>query len=396
MYLPNTTLKNDTKLLFVCSKIKSNPNDIKFAKETFASLSDPLFFIMLAKRHGVLPLVYMYIKTIYSEQESMDLVLSPIFHTFQKEYKQIATKNMLMTAETIKMVKLLNKYHIDIIPFKGPLLAHIAYGNITLRQYGDIDLLVCTDALVQAVTLFESQGYKLRESKALLTNPLWIKSSKDITLYHPHKGIVVELHWKLFHTSFANSNVDLWKETEEVIINHTPIRTLPPEILLAYLCIHGSRHLWERLEWIVDLDRLIQNNTLKWDKVFFYAKRFRGKKMLFLGLFLTHRLFKTPLPKVIHQTFHSKKVSQLGEKILPLLESPIATPQATTREVIKRKKLHASMQDSLFETLKFYIHLLFASNPAQVLQEENTYYFYRPFYLIKKHFFKIFKGFSTK
>ena len=52
---------------------------------------------------------------------------------------------MLLTSELIKIMKLLEENDIKAIAFKGPTLAQLAYGDVTLRQYVDLDLLVELD-----------------------------------------------------------------------------------------------------------------------------------------------------------------------------------------------------------------------------------------------------------
>ena len=44
---------------------------------------------------------------------------------------------------------------------------------------------------------------------------------------------------------------------EEVATAGTTFRTLPADVLLVALCVHGAKHVWERLGWIVDVAELI-------------------------------------------------------------------------------------------------------------------------------------------
>jgi hypothetical protein len=55
---------------------------------------------------------------------------------------EIAKTNMLMTAELIAVMKLLKDNEIEAIAFKGPTLSQMAYGDITLRQFSDLDILI--------------------------------------------------------------------------------------------------------------------------------------------------------------------------------------------------------------------------------------------------------------
>jgi hypothetical protein len=46
-------------------------------------------------------------------------------------YTQIAQRNMMMSAELLKIMQLLEKNQIESLAFKGPSLAQMAYGDIT-------------------------------------------------------------------------------------------------------------------------------------------------------------------------------------------------------------------------------------------------------------------------
>jgi len=387
MNLPDPIIKNDTKLLFICSKERTSPEDLIFAKDVLASLSDPLYFVELSSKHGVLPLIYICLKSMDYQQESANILPSHIFDIFKQRYKQVATKNMLMSAEVIKIVKSLGFHKIDVISFKGPLLSKVAYGDITLRQYGDIDLLIRPDKLFQAVTHLESLGYELQASKKLIQNPEWIKSTKDMTLFHPRKGIVVELHWKLFQSSFANTSFDPWDYTQIVEFNRTDIKVFQPELLLAYLCIHGSRHLWERIEWIVDVDRLVRNSSINWNLVLELSSGFEGTKMLLLGLNISKIFFDTPLPKFVLKRIDNKKISILTEKIIPLIENPI-TNSSESKDVFRRKMLHIGMQETFSNELKLLFYTLFQPHYGYILKEGKgrniLFRVVKPFKIIKK------------
>ena len=60
-----------------------------------------------------------------------------------KEYFHLNIhKNLLLTGELINIMKLLDLKSINAIPYKGPILSNLAYGNVSLREFGDIDILI--------------------------------------------------------------------------------------------------------------------------------------------------------------------------------------------------------------------------------------------------------------
>jgi len=69
---------------------------------------------------------------------------------------EIAKTNMLMTSELIMLMKLFEENNIEAIAFKGPTLSQMAYGNLTLRQYADLDILIDEKDLQKSINLLSS------------------------------------------------------------------------------------------------------------------------------------------------------------------------------------------------------------------------------------------------
>lgn len=83
-----------------------------------------------------MPLVYKRLKN-YQE-----LVPKIVLSGLKLNYMNIVKHNMLLTSELIKIMKLLEENDIEAVSFKGPILAQLAYPDITLRQYADLDILI--------------------------------------------------------------------------------------------------------------------------------------------------------------------------------------------------------------------------------------------------------------
>ena len=129
------TLSDELKFLVACCKTKQCKEDRVFIIDHIAERlkSNTLTLISLADKHGILPLVYKSIKEIAAQNEN---AIPPAFLAELKAlYMRISQRNMLMSAELIRIMKLLKENNIEALAFKGPTLSQMAYGDITLRQY---------------------------------------------------------------------------------------------------------------------------------------------------------------------------------------------------------------------------------------------------------------------
>lgn len=306
----------------------------------------------------------------------------------------IVQRNMLMTSELIKIMHLLRENNIEALAFKGPTLSQMAYGDITLRQYVDLDVLVKKGDIYKAGKILENHFYMASGSIEFLNDPIWVSDAKDMTFFNEKKSIAVEIHWKFFKNRYANSShmINFWLDPNEVKINNTTIRTLQTDILLVYLCIHGSMHVWERIEWINDINLLIRTQEIDWDKALIFAKEFQSKTMFLLGLSIAHELFGTKLPEIIRKHIQQKKIIKLKKFTLESLQISDKGYNSLSG-LLRRAKFHANMQDTYINKCKYWQHTFFhrtiASQEENVKKHSALMSLSRPFILIKRYLFNL-------
>ena len=83
-----------------------------------------------------------------------------VFEELKTANTNIVKDNMLMTSELIKVMNLLELNNIKAISFKGPVLSQMAYGNIALRQFVDLDILVEEKSLEKVSSILLENNYE--------------------------------------------------------------------------------------------------------------------------------------------------------------------------------------------------------------------------------------------
>src|SRR5262245_34078973 len=102
---------------------------------TSAGEIDWEYLFQLARRHSIVPLVYVQL-----EQQAPDLIPQQFLAKLKKHYVENSARNTLLTAELCRLINLFRDEGIEAIPYKGPVLALFAYGNIALRRFVDLDV----------------------------------------------------------------------------------------------------------------------------------------------------------------------------------------------------------------------------------------------------------------
>ena len=418
----NTTLNDDLQFLVNCCKTNPTQKDIDFI---FSYLNTERFdldaLIGLAHQHGILPLVYKTILALNADTpvvktkegckklsentspRSLSLskcspLNSEILTKLKAHYQTIARRNMLMSAELIRIMKLLEENGIEALAFKGPALSQMAYGDITLRQYVDLDILVDEKDAFKAGKLMSENGHSAILPLTILSNKTCLHTAKDFSLMSETGGVHTELHWRLFekkyNISLLSCAVD--QKCQTVKINNNEIKTLQNELLLVYLCLHGAKHAFERIEWICDIDRLIRSSEIDWKQAITIAEQSHSKRSFYLGLSLAHHHFHTILPSDLTQSIDANDI-----RALQIMTENQMSEKTSGRSDFKRNRdtffYQAKLFDKKSDMIRFYLSTFFKISTTDcqtfVLPEKLKflYIILRPIRLATNYTQKIFK-----
>ena len=176
------------------------------------------------------------------------------------------TRTCLQRSSHLQLIsRLFLEQAIDVRIFKGIPLSITAFQDATLRDLGDIDLLVAEKDIFHAADILRAQDYQRFEPRARLT-PRRLRSymahQKDFSYEHPTAGVVIDLHWRLFRNRFLPANGGLAEVgVDWLMLGSERIPTLPESGLLLYLCVHGALDGWLRLKWLADIGALLHSMT---------------------------------------------------------------------------------------------------------------------------------------
>ncbi len=246
-----------------------------------------------------------------------------------------ARRSLRLAAELLRLLDLLGARGVAAVPFKGPVLAATLYGDLALRPFRDLDLLVSRADLPAAGDVVRALGYRVRLNFTQAQETAFLDSQCEQAFVR-QDGEIVELHWDLFLRSFALSlDVEqLRNRLQTECLGGREVRTFAPEDLLLVLGAHGAWHVWERLAWICDVAELLrQRPALDWDAVTARAQAAGATRMLWLSLVLASDLLGAPVPSGLRNEAQADRAvrslaSSIGDR---LFAAPISPPGAWRR-----------------------------------------------------------------
>jgi hypothetical protein len=371
------------ELLLCCARTRANERVVARTRELAAEV-DWEYLFLLARRHSVVPLLYLQL-----ERHASDLVPYEKLSQLKKHYLENSARNTILTAELCRLITLFANSGIEAIPYKGPVLALFAYDNLALRRFVDLDIIVNKSDVLKAREILLAHDYTPSKSLSLSQQELLLRTQHNLQFSRDNHRLIVELHWEVAPNLFA-STVDadtLWQNLVSINLNGTQVKTLSAEDLLFSLCVHGSRHLWERLGWICDVAELISRRSIDWNVLLKRAVDADSERMFLLGLYLAERLLDAPLPLEVKQRCDAdERLPSLAENIIARLFSGTTHVPATSREIFK---YNLDVRKTLSARARYVLHMLRPTDSdlgARALPAKLSfaYYLVRPLRLLFK------------
>ena len=306
----------EIELLLCCARTQPSP-EIGQQIQTLAQQSlDWSYLLQTAARHSVLPLLYQNLRTLCPEA-----VPKPVLSELRNFFHTNAAHSLFLTQELLKILKLFQDNDIPAIPFKGPVLAVSVYGNLALRQFGDLDIWVREEDFLRVIIDITAKKYETPFRQGWMGQlPLYKLININYNVHecavvHVDNRVNIDVHKSLTRKSFFLFQLDfeyLWQRIELVDILGTEVSSLQPEDLLLVLCVHGSKHGWEKLGWICDVaEFVLVHQEVEWTLIIEQAKKLGCERMLLMGLTLASNLLDTPLPEIVHQSIEADPKSTL-------------------------------------------------------------------------------------
>ncbi|MDI6645230.1 MAG: nucleotidyltransferase family protein, partial [Methanobacteriaceae archaeon] len=298
-------------------------------------------------------------------------------------------KNLLLTSELINILELLKKSDIGAISYKGPVLAHSAYGNISLRDFRDIDILIDKSDAVNVKRLMISNGYELYLPISI-KDYLYLKLDSEYRFFNRKTGVMIEINWD-FEGIFISFPMDpkfLFNELTKFHFNGMEIEELSPENQILMLSIHNAKHDWNRLLWICDISEFLKSYTnLNWSKILKNAKKIGIKRILLINLFLAKDLFQLNLPnEVLNELESDSKALEITNDIkrrLLIENKSLNLFEKFIFDIKKRDKIRYGLKDSFSGLFKpSYADFQLLPLPENLF---FLYYLIRPFLVFKRY-----------
>ncbi|MFZ3342986.1 MAG: nucleotidyltransferase family protein [Terriglobales bacterium] len=336
---PSTVPLNRTasfELLCACSAAQPNPQQI--ARIARWRLEDFNWeeFLCAAEHHGVSALVA---RNLIEHTATLP---SEIRRSLDSIYVANFRRSLWFAAELMRITRAFAQNQIRAIPYKGPVLAQSAYGDLALRSFSDLDLLITPADFSRAKQTLAELGYQPSKPQTPAVERLWLCKGYERSFDGPAGKNLIELQWNLLPYFYAVDPAvaefrfdDLWIRTGRIALGaHDESRDtssntladasglpcLSPEDSLLILCLHAAKHLWTRLIWIADIAESLRVSDLDSARVVERSRALGITRILAVSFWLAEHLLGAAIPSAAQPVMDDDPAApRLGEECVARL-----------------------------------------------------------------------------
>jgi hypothetical protein len=333
----------------------------------------------LAAINSVAPLVCRTLETVAPQA-----VPSALRAEMELRVQASAMQNGFLAAQLAELARVVDGAGVPALYFKGPLLATAIYGDLSLREFHDLDVLVPPNGFQRAAEALEAHGYTLRAHHG------W-------AAMFARGPVCIDVHQAILPPAYPIPPPfdGWWSRRQHVELAGVRVPTLCSEDLLVLLAAQAARDTWQwtlHLQKICDIaETATAAPGLDWRAVELEAGRLHVRWIVAFGLQLAVRFLDTELPEAAGRAADAPAAvrSLVEQKRQGFFET---SPGETSP--LRFAEFHARVRERIRDRLRPYWssrHILWApnANDRQLISLPRwlsaLYYIIRPLRLLWRH-----------
>jgi hypothetical protein len=309
-----TNLRPEAELIFLGARRYPEASAQERMLQLLESDLDWTYIQAQAFHHDVSSLLYFNLHNIGRGRAP-----AAVMEELERHFRASALHNLVLLGELLKLVDELEQAHIAVIPLKGPILAISAFGDVSLREFSDLDLLIHEQDIGRAQQRLTELGFLCTFKSEWLD--AYLRFGHELEFARSDGAVTVDLQWRFAKKwlPFPLAPEALWERSSTIQIAGRAVRQPCPDDYVLLLCAHAYRHCWSRLKWISDVAAFIDTfgGQIDWDKLLQDVRGSGGLRILGLGLWLARQVCGVRLPEeVIGHLDADPEITQLGQEVI--------------------------------------------------------------------------------
>lgn len=367
---------------FLCLMVRPRP-ELARARERIAAGIDFERLLALAAFHGVRPAFITALSALLWEG------VPGAIEAALKHFRQTHLARVLsLSQELCSVARLFDAAGIRFAAFKGPALAAYLYGDLSRREYNDIDVIVPPEHMAKAEALLSTLGYRNRQGDRVFRQA-FLAFQRQYAFVRPEIDAAIDLHWGFSgrHLPFPVQPVEIWPSLVPLQVGACQVPSLSDTDLALLLAGHGTKESWRSLSWVCDFAMLIDRKPdLDWSEVHRRARLQHCGDAVLLGCAMAVGLLETPVPPVLSAAVSGNlRVQRIAASLIAGMREGLADFPATKTHLVD-----LDLCERRFDRFRFLLGLAVTPTPGDYRALPlpralwGAYYLTRPFRQVLK------------
>jgi hypothetical protein len=358
--MPGTSTTLDAEWSFLLTACSELPREEKTARLRALSRAPVRWKLLfdLADHHRTQPLLYRGLAGVE------DAVPPAEMSALKQLYQTNLHKALFLSRELIRIVDHLSALGIDTMPHKGLALAEAAYGDIALRQVGDIDVLIGPQDLPRARAAVRELSYTPHLVFSEAEERAYLKSGYECAFDGAAGPNLLELQWAI-QPRFYAMDFDmggLFQRAATITVAGHAMKTPSSEDLLLVLSAHAAKHVWGRLIWLCDIARIMSFPSLDWGWIGSQARLLGIVRILRVTMLLANRLLDVAIPPAAQANLREDAATL---SLVDEIQTHIASGAEYNVESLAYFRLMMRLRERPSDRLRFLRRLVFTPGPGE-------------------------------
>lgn len=179
-------------LLLLCARMRINPDVAQRISLILRRTLDWNGLVLLARRHGLSPLLYRTLSGL-----RLNKVPTEILEKLRSSSEVIRFRALVMARELLRALQALEAAGVTATPYKGPALAACLYGDFTLRQLADLDLLVKSRDALKARRVLLEHGFISKRQIPDRALAAYVRFHGEFSFTGLKGQVLIILNWRI-------------------------------------------------------------------------------------------------------------------------------------------------------------------------------------------------------
>ncbi|TKC19117.1 nucleotidyltransferase domain-containing protein [Robertmurraya kyonggiensis] len=319
-------MKNiESEILIMCSKSHLSEDEKKYVQNNIRYIKWNKF-LYYCVHHRVVSIVYRNLEKI----DLLDLINKRIRETMHKIFNQNAERNRIFYKELQNLNDEFAKIGIKVLLIKGGLLGPLLYNDYSLRELGDIDLLIKVEDIPIVTKILNNYGFiqgdydEINQKitpvsrRKLLTQRMYSHELIEFKKISGNSKIPIipvdvnlDVFWNTLKKGYSINTRILFENTQQFQINNTPCHHLEPHYHIIQLCAHfyneavffPFKNSWVKtkqeviLMRICDIYELIKSVDINWNKLEKLITKYKIEEPVVYTLYIVNQVYNNTVPE---------------------------------------------------------------------------------------------------